>query len=773
MSNEANLIKKISDKEINEKKISTLSNRPTNYNARYGFGGLTPDKLKGKFDAIPLLLVEKLNEIIDVLQSSNAALNINLPNHVLGEGKTLADFFALFVEKENDEKNISDYIEALYTKVTETEPTSRTLQEIVDDMASRIVNVGEAQSGYDIVIRSDDEFSACLYPLYKDEENLTREQAAYIVDDNSAFNTPDPEFAAKRVLVKGVTFKKMRGYDDVRLHIFQPSIEYIKFEDCRWETHWKVSGKNPRDTSAANYNLNTSPERATAFNRATDILTLTIEGLHITEDNTSAARVSDQLGVGLRNIKALKNCYIDYPKNYKLAPEGYAALEMSCQFFDFADNCKISGLWDGTNVVNCKVSKIIRRCANVANMEAVNLLDQSGSAVPLSVEYCSNMVNLKGNVTLVSCTNISATREEAQAYADTAEENAKGYTDGKVATRRALLSGDGLNSGERFVYSVNKDIDPATGEAIVNQYRIHARTSANAGEIPLRTPHGTLLSPQEWYTSGYDYSNMSKWTPATLMPRNYIDTWFPKLNGAKKISTAHLPPYAPLVGDKVPAKYLPSYVDDVIEGYYLFNTFFKENDIHSEVLEKASGKIYLDLNTEKTYRWSGTKFVAISSSSIPSADDIGVYTKEDVDAMIGAITTIKKNTLVYDRDEGIAIDLLNKLVILKGFPELSADCRSISKNERWTVVECNIRQEAFALILSDEKYSFPCRLTLQDEGTNRTYADAYLIFEYNAKTKKIAYINFEFPSYEDFQYMDIIEANLELYTFEKTVLLGG
>ncbi len=499
-------------------------------------------------------------------------------------------------------------------------------------------NAGRNRGGYDLVITSEDEFDQCLYPLYKDEENLTRDQAALKVTEDGAFNTPDPEFAAKRVLVKGVTFKKMRGYDDVRLHIFQPSIEYIKFDNCRWETHWKVSGKNPRDTSAMNCNLNTAPERATAFKRATDPLTLVIEGLHITEDNTSVARASDQWGVGLRNVKALKNCYIDYPKGYKITPEGYAALEMSCQFFDFADNCKISGLWDGTNVVNCKVSKILKRCANVANAEAVNLLDQSGAAVPLSVEYCSNMVNLKGNVTLVSCTSISATREEAQAYANTAEENAKGYTDGKVATRRALLSGDGLNSGERFVYSVNKDIDPATGEATVNQYRIHARTSANAGEIPLRTPHGTLLSPQEWSTSGYDYSNMSKWTPATLMPRNYIDTWFPKLNGAKKISTAHLPPYAPLVEGKVPANYLPSYVDDVIEGYYLFNNFFKENDIHSESLEKASGKIYLDLNTEKTYRWSGTKFVEISSSSIPTAEDIGVYTKDEVDDKIDAIT---------------------------------------------------------------------------------------------------------------------------------------
>lgn len=49
---------------------------------------------------------------------------------------------------------------------------------------------------------------------------------------------------------------------------------------------------------------------------------------------------------------------------------------------------------------------------------------------------------------------------------------------------------------------------------------------------------------------------------------------------------------------------LPSYVDDVLE----FSTL---NDFPSQ---GESGKIYVDLSTNKTYRWGGSDYVEISSS---------------------------------------------------------------------------------------------------------------------------------------------------------------
>lgn len=64
---------------------------------------------------------------------------------------------------------------------------------------------------------------------------------------------------------------------------------------------------------------------------------------------------------------------------------------------------------------------------------------------------------------------------------------------------------------------------------------------------------------------------------------------------------------------KVPASQLPSYVDDVVEGYFSENKFYEEDSYETEITGE-SGKIYMDLTTNKTYRWSGTAFVEISQS---------------------------------------------------------------------------------------------------------------------------------------------------------------
>lgn len=64
---------------------------------------------------------------------------------------------------------------------------------------------------------------------------------------------------------------------------------------------------------------------------------------------------------------------------------------------------------------------------------------------------------------------------------------------------------------------------------------------------------------------------------------------------------------------KVPSSQLPSYVDDVVEGYYYNSKFYKEA-AHTTEITGETGKIYVDLSTEKTYRWSGTAYAEISAS---------------------------------------------------------------------------------------------------------------------------------------------------------------
>ena len=63
----------------------------------------------------------------------------------------------------------------------------------------------------------------------------------------------------------------------------------------------------------------------------------------------------------------------------------------------------------------------------------------------------------------------------------------------------------------------------------------------------------------------------------------------------------------------VPSSQLPSYVDDVIEGYYSNGNFYSDS-AKTKKITGEGGKIYTDLTTNKTYRWGGTAWVEISKS---------------------------------------------------------------------------------------------------------------------------------------------------------------
>ena len=63
----------------------------------------------------------------------------------------------------------------------------------------------------------------------------------------------------------------------------------------------------------------------------------------------------------------------------------------------------------------------------------------------------------------------------------------------------------------------------------------------------------------------------------------------------------------------LPSSMIPGSVDEIIEGYYYNSKFYKES-AHTTEITGESGKIYVDLSSNKTYRWSGSAFVEISAS---------------------------------------------------------------------------------------------------------------------------------------------------------------
>lgn len=105
--------------------------------------------------------------------------------------------------------------------------------------------------------------------------------------------------------------------------------------------------------------------------------------------------------------------------------------------------------------------------------------------------------------------------------------------------------------------------------------------------------------------------------------------------GAYKTVLDNLPTnYAPLVDGLVPAANLPSYVDDVIEAISK-NKFPTTGE---------SGKIYVALDTNLTYRWGGTEYVEISKSLALGETASTAYAGDKGAANATAIATHTGNT---------------------------------------------------------------------------------------------------------------------------------
>ena len=86
---------------------------------------------------------------------------------------------------------------------------------------------------------------------------------------------------------------------------------------------------------------------------------------------------------------------------------------------------------------------------------------------------------------------------------------------------------------------------------------------------------------------------------------------------------------APLnASSKIDSTYLPSYVDDVVEGYYYNNKFYTTS-AHTTEITGETGKIYVDLATDGTYRYTGSTYAEIGSggSVVTISRDLTTGTK--------------------------------------------------------------------------------------------------------------------------------------------------
>lgn len=86
---------------------------------------------------------------------------------------------------------------------------------------------------------------------------------------------------------------------------------------------------------------------------------------------------------------------------------------------------------------------------------------------------------------------------------------------------------------------------------------------------------------------------------------------------------------------KINSIYLPSYVDDVVEGYYS-GEFFYADEAKTELIIGEKGKIYVDLDTNVSYRYTGSIFIPITSSDMVEIDNAAVQQIWDAAGQEGA-----------------------------------------------------------------------------------------------------------------------------------------
>ena len=167
-----------------------------------------------------------------------------------------------------------------------------------------------------------------------------------------------------------------------------------------------------------------------------------------------------------------------------------------------------------------------------------------------------------------------------------------------------LLDGNGAETAWEIVKCTARATDGLTIERA--QEATTARIWPVGSRIELRTTAGTLDSftdVTQAAAAAPVQSVFERTGSVTLQSTDVTGALgFTPLDAAQKSAANGI---APLGSDsKVPAAYLPSYVDDVLEYANLAG--------FPAIGETA--KIYVALDTNKTYRWSGSAYVEISPS---------------------------------------------------------------------------------------------------------------------------------------------------------------
>lgn len=232
------------------------------------------------------------------------------------------------------------------------------------------------------------------------------------------------------------------------------------------------------------------------------------------------------------------------------------------------------------------------------------------------------------------------------------------------------------NSSNQLVVNVpwtdtKTTVDSALSSTSTNPVQNKVINSALSSTNTIVNSHTTAISTLESY---FDNEGSALYAVNDEDGRSIIATYATKTELNAKANVSDFNNFKNLKGQKnglaeldsagkVPSSQLPSYVDDVIEGYYYNSKFYKESS-HTTEIAGESGKIYTDLGNNKTYRWSGTTYTEISASLALGTTSSTAYPGNLGAANAANITTLQsakidksilttKGDIIYASETGI------------------------------------------------------------------------------------------------------------------------
>ena len=180
-------------------------------------------------------------------------------------------------------------------------------------------------------------------------------------------------------------------------------------------------------------------------------------------------------------------------------------------------------------------------------------------------------------------------------FTDTTYEPATASTNGLMSSSDKTKL-NGINAGAEVNVQADWNETDTTSDAYIN----------NKPSVPSKTSD---LTNDSGFISTETDPTVPSWAKASSKPTYTASevgaipsTQKGAANGVAELDASGL----------IPSSQLPSYVDDVIEGYYneTDGKFYEESSYITEILGE-SGKIYISLDTTLPYRWSGSAFVQI------------------------------------------------------------------------------------------------------------------------------------------------------------------